>query len=104
VLDKFVTTVTKAFAKFRASLTDNLFVQIGHACGGYGIAVTPLIFGATWTHLGLGLLLVVLWSTPKEYVFDILVEKQTVHDGWIDQRSYFIGAAVAVCVALFALL
>ncbi|HUY12408.1 MAG TPA: hypothetical protein VMX16_02105 [Terriglobia bacterium] len=77
-------------------------VQFGHACGGYAITVTPLFWGADWKHLLAGLGLVALWTFPKEYVFDVLVEKASYADGWADQSRYLIGAGIAAMLA-FAL-
>lgn len=97
-------TVKLWYEKFKAALNDSLFVQLGHGAGGYGMVLTPLVFGVSWLHLLYGWLIVLGWTFPKEYLFDVYVEKQTYADGWVDQRSYFIGAAISTVVALVAIL
>lgn len=84
-------------------LTDSNFIQMGHGAAGYGLALTPTLWGASWYHFGLGVALVAAWTFPKEYLFDIYVEGQTYADGWIDQRSYLLGAAVAGLMFLIRL-
>lgn len=90
-------------ARLRSALTNDLFVQLGHGAGGYGMTLTPLVFGVTLPHLLYGVLIVLAWTFPKEYLFDIYVEKQTYRDGWIDQRSYLVGAALAAGIVLLLL-
>lgn len=90
--------LSQLWAKFKADLNDNVFVQLGHGAGGYGITLTPCLWGATWIHILYGVILVLAWSVPKEYAFDIYVEKQTYADGWVDQRSYLIGSALAIAM------
>ena len=86
------------FSKFKAWLNDDTFVQLGHGAGGYGITLSPLLWGRSWHQLLIGIALVLAWSVPKEYVFDVLVEKASFTDGWTDQRSYLIGSAIAAGV------
>lgn len=74
-------------------------VQFGHAAGGYAIALTPMLWGPNWKHLLIGLGLVALWTFPKEYVFDVLVEKASIADGWTDQSHYLMGAGIAGALA-----
>ena len=42
------------------------------------------------------------WVVPKEFVFDIRVEHQTIADGIKDAASYVIGASIAIIVLLIA--
>lgn len=86
------------YSKFKVWLNNDTFVQLGHGAGGYGIILTAVLWGLTWKQVGIGWLLVMVWTVPKEYVFDILVEKATFADGWIDQRSYLFGAAIATAL------
>ena len=84
-------------------LNDNFFIQLGHGAGGYGMIFTSLFYGHNWHQLLYGWIIILLWTFPKEYIFDIYVEKQSYVDGWIDQKSYFIGGVIASLIFIFNL-
>jgi hypothetical protein len=105
-MSSIIDGLQKIFGRY---LSDAFFVQLGRGAGGAAITLAPLalgpVGGSHWSAVNLLLLgigLVVAWTVPKEYVFDILVEKQTYADGWIDQRSYLIGSGIAVGATLIA--
>lgn len=106
-MNKIKTILSNLKTRF---LNNAFFVQLGHGAGGYGMLITPLAIEAVRAGLPVlrplleGVAIVLIWSIPKEYVFDVLVEKATLADGWIDQRSYLIGALVGAAVVLLALL
>ncbi len=78
-------------------------VQFGHAFGGYAIVLTPLLWGGNWKHLLTGIMVMLAFTTVKEYVFDPLVEKAAVRNGWTDQLHYLIGSGIALIPAWIAI-
>lgn len=72
---------------------NDLVAQLGHFGWGALLTVTPaLFFAPPW----LGPLLVLAWGLPKEFIFDIFVEKQTVLNGLKDLAFYLSGMGLGL--------
>jgi hypothetical protein len=71
--------------------SDALICCLAHIAAGYAFIMT----GAYFKHIKLAFLLLIIWSILKEFIFDIIVEEQTIQSGWHDTTAYLIGALLA---------
>lgn len=70
--------------------------QSSHFFGGATLVLLPLVRGLSgwWAY---GILL--LWAIPKEYVWDLLVEQDTVVSSSLDFSMYLLGGVIALLAA-----
>ncbi len=72
---------------------NDLVAQLGHFGYGCLLVVIPALYRApAW----LGPVMVLGWSLPKEFLFDIFVEKQTALDGLKDFAFYVLGLGLGL--------
>lgn len=101
-MDQIAQTKEGIVAGLRKLFNDGVYIQLGHCAAGYGIVLTPLVFGQTLRHLLYGLIAVNIWALLKEFVVDVLTKDQAWRNCIEDYRNYMIGAVIATIVGLAA--
>ena len=76
--------------------------QIGHLLGGASLILTAALFSAArctgWTPIMITLVVGIVLASLKEFVFDIIYEKDSWSDSLMDWTFYLLGGAVGVGV------
>ena len=77
--------------------SEEVDAQAAHA--GWGMALFLMVCYWGWGLLG-GAMVVVGWAAVKEFVFDIVIEKDTWDSSAVDFAFYLVGAVVGLMVVM----
>jgi hypothetical protein len=75
--------------------SDEQIAQTCHFALAWAMVVTAALFGASWWVCAL---LVICWTLPKEFAFDLAVENDSILDSATDALWYMIGMAFGLAV------
>ena len=66
--------------------------QMAHLFSGWALVLSVDLFCRRWY---VPPILLQLWAIPKEFLWDILVEKDSWEGGWLDWSMYTLGGLIA---------